>query len=141
MGPSRAKSLEKDTQTKARGRFLKHFGLRSTASEGSGPPWGRFGRHPGVCKFNFVAYFFDKRDLYNSMPVCSGSATFASPGAQVGATWAQKSESNGPKLHVGGARTVKFAWSVRSRWRSYANGSGTAPPPPDLKSRRRYKSI
>ena len=98
MGPSRAKSLEKDTKMKARGRFLEHFGLRLTASGGSEPPWGRFGRHPGVCKFKFVAYFLEKRVLYNSMPVCGGSVTFASPGAQVGATWAKQSGPNAPKV-------------------------------------------
>ena len=83
---------------KARGRFLDHFGLRLAASGRSAPPRGRFGRHPGVCNLDFYAFFLEKRGLYNSMPLCSGSATFASPGAQVAATWAQKSESNGPKL-------------------------------------------
>jgi hypothetical protein len=141
VGPSRAKSLEKDAKMKARGRFLEHFGLRLTASGGSEPPWGRFGRHPGSVNSILFSFFSEKRDLSNSMPLSSGSATFASPGAQVGATWAQKSESNGPKLQVGGARTVKFGWSVRSCLRSYGNGSQTAQTPPHLKSRRRYKSI
>ena len=81
---------------KARGCFLEHFGLRLAASGGSEPPQGRFGRRPGVCKLDFYTFLLEKRDLYNSMPLCSGSATFASPGAQVGATWAQKSESSGP---------------------------------------------
>ena len=141
MGPSRARSLEKDPKMKARGRFLDHFGLRLTASGGSEPPWGRFGRHPGFVNSILSSFFSEKRDLSNSMPLCSGSATFASPGAQVRATWAQKSESSGPKLQVRGARTVKFGWSVRSCWRSYGNGSRIAQTPPHFKSGRRYKSI
>ena len=60
MGPSRAKSLEKDAKMKARGRFLEHFGLRLTASEGSEPPWGRFGCHPGSVNSILFLLIFQK---------------------------------------------------------------------------------
>ena len=61
MGPSRAKSLEKDVKMKAQGSFLEYFGLWLTASGGSEPPRGRCGRHPGVRRLSFVVVFFGKR--------------------------------------------------------------------------------
>ena len=136
-GPKSCKKFGKSQKMKARSCFLEHFGLRLTASGGSEPPWGRFGRHPGSVNSILFSFFSEKRDLSNSMPLSSGSATFASPGAQVRATWAQKSESSGPKLQVRGARTVKFGWSVWSCWWSYGNGSRPAQPPPHVKSSRR----
>ena len=138
-GPKSYKKLGKGRKNE--GRFLELFGLRLAASGGSEPPRGRFGRRPGVCKLDFYVFCLEKRVLCNSTPLCSGSATFANPGAQFRATWAQKSESSGPKLQVRGARTVKFGWSVRSCWWRYGNGSEIAPPPPRPKSSRRYKSI
>ena len=70
-----------------------------------------------------VFYFFlsEKMILSNSMPFCSGSAIYSSPDAQVGTTWAEKSEPSGPKLQVRGAETVKFVWSVQSCWRGYGS--------------------
>jgi len=103
---------------KARGQLLEHFGLRLTASAGSEPPLGRFGRRPGVCKLDFYAFCLETRDLYNSMSFCSGSATFASPGAQVGGTWAQKSDPGGRKLQVRGPRAINFGKSLRSCWQA-----------------------
>ena len=53
-----------------------------------------------------------------STPLCSGIATFARLGDQVGATWAQKLRLDGPKVVSGTVRTAKpgdFVWSV-GKW-------------------------
>ena len=114
MGPGRAKSSEKDRKMNAQCHFLKHLGVCLAVPGGPEPLLGRCGRHPGVRRLSFLLFFFEKGDLCNSVPLCSRSVGFASPGAQVGATWPQKSEPNGPKLQVRGARTVNFVCSVRS---------------------------
>ena len=58
------------------------------------PPWGRFGCHFGVPRCYFSRFSSEKCVFAISMPLCSGIATFEGLGAQVGATWVQKSRPN-----------------------------------------------
>ena len=45
-----------------------------------------------------LGLLYDKKNAFReSTPLSSGSASFAGPGVQVGATWAKKSLPNGPK--------------------------------------------
>ena len=80
--------------------------------------------------------FAEKDELCFSIPFLSGMAAFASPGAQVGATWAQQTESNGSKLQVGGGGQSSLA----GRFGLAGGVMEITPTPPRLKSSRRYKS-
>ena len=51
-----------------------------------GRSWGRFVRHFGVGGRCFLRFVWEKCDSEISMPFCSGIATFAGRGDQVGAT-------------------------------------------------------
>ena len=52
-----------------------------------GRSWGRFVRHFGVGGQCFLRFVWEKCDSEILMLFCSGIATFAGRGDQVGATW------------------------------------------------------
>ena len=84
VGPSREKSLENDAKMVAHGGLWEHLGdLKGLL----GRSWGRFGPHLWVCRRCFRRSVLGKCDCVISTPFCSGIATSAALGDQVGATW------------------------------------------------------
>ena len=83
----------------------------------------------------------EKSDSRGSTPLSSGLASFAGPGVQVGATWAQKSHPNGPKWPRRGKSEWPGQSSLADQFSLAIRVMETAPPQPRLKSSQRSKSI
>ena len=122
VGPSRARSAEKDGNMTARGCIWEYFEAR----------WGLLGMPLTslgtvlASTWGPQALFFttllEKRDLCISTPLSHGIAIIAGPGTQVGATRGEKLSPIGPECPRSGIKgigTVKFGRSVRSCCESY----------------------
>ena len=115
--------------------------LRRASPGGSEPPWGRFGPHPELPGLCFSQEFSEKCDLCISTPLSNRIATWAGPGAQVGATWAPKSSPIGPEWPQSGKSEGPGRSSLAGRFGLAVGAMETNGNQPNRKSSQGLKSI